>query len=246
MKEYDEIIRKQEEGIVETVDCLDVPNKPGSVHYIPHREVIREDKDTTKLRIVYDASARNDGPSLNDCLETGPCLLPKIFDILTRFQTYKYALTSDIKPAFLNIRVDPEDRDFLRFLWVENIEDLESEVVVKRFTSVIFGVNSSPFLLGGTVIHHMNKFDDIEPEFVETFLSDLYMDDSLSGAETISRAFDVYLFLKSVMKEGFVLRKWITNYSILQDKINDYEHNYFKEENLPVTNEVKILSVKMS
>ena len=117
LKEYDEIIRKQEEeGIVETVDCLDVPNKPGSVHYIPHREVIREDKDTTKLRIVYDASARNDGPSLNDCLETGPCLLPKIFDILTRFRTYKYALTSDIKSAFLNIRVDPEDRDFLRFL----------------------------------------------------------------------------------------------------------------------------------
>ena len=46
------------------------------------------------------------------------------------------------------------------------------------------------------------------------------------------------------MKEGgFVLRKWITNDSILQDKINDYEHNYFKEENVPVTNEVKILGV---
>ena len=170
LKEYDEIIRKQEEeGIVETVDCLDVPNKPGSVHYIPHREVIREDKDTTKLRIVYDASARNDGPSLNDCLETGPCLLPKIFDILTRFRTYKYALTSDIKSAFLNIRVDPEDRDFLRFLWVENIEDLEPEVVIKRFTSVIFGVNSSPFLLGGTVIHHMNKFDDIDQNLLKNF-----------------------------------------------------------------------------
>ena len=46
------------------------------------------------------------------------------------------------------------------------------------------------------------------------------------------------------MKDGgFVLRKWITNDSILQDKINDYEHNYFKEENVPVTNEVKILGV---
>ena len=47
----------------------------------------------------------------------------------------------------------------------------------------------------------MNKFNDIEPEFVEKFLSDLYMDDSLSGAETISRAFDFYLFVKSVSYE---------------------------------------------
>ena len=34
----------------EIVDCLDVPNKPGSVHYIPHREVICEDKDTTNFK----------------------------------------------------------------------------------------------------------------------------------------------------------------------------------------------------
>ena len=52
-----------------------------------------------------------------------------------RFGTYKYALTSDIKSAFLNIRVEPEDRVYLRFLWVEYIEDLEPEVVVKRFSS---------------------------------------------------------------------------------------------------------------
>ena len=41
----------------------------GAVHYIPHREVVREERDTTKLRIVYDASAKmKNKPSLNDCL----------------------------------------------------------------------------------------------------------------------------------------------------------------------------------
>ena len=54
----------------------------GQVHYLPHHGVVRQDKVTSKLRIVYDASVRSSGPSLNDCLYTGP---KSIFDILVRF-----------------------------------------------------------------------------------------------------------------------------------------------------------------
>ena len=112
LDQYDQIIQTQEnEGIIESVDPLDVP-EIGQTHYIPHREVIKEGRDTTKMRIVYDASAKRVGlPSLNDLLETGPCLLPKIFDVVIRFRTYKYAITSDIKAAFLNIRIAKEDRN---------------------------------------------------------------------------------------------------------------------------------------
>ena len=61
---------------------------------MPHHAVIREDKKTTKLQIVYDGSARKDGDdvSLNDCLLTGPNLIPKLFDILVRFRLYPIAL----------------------------------------------------------------------------------------------------------------------------------------------------------
>ena len=62
------------------------------------------------------SSANKNGPYLNEFLKAGPCLLPKILDILVRFRAYKYGLTSDIKAAFLNIRDVEEDRDFLRFL----------------------------------------------------------------------------------------------------------------------------------
>ena len=125
------------------------------------------------MRIVYDASAKRFGPSLNDCLETGLRLLPRIFNILVRFCSYKIAITSDIKSAFLNIRVDERDRDYLRFRWVDNIKKEEPEIVAKRFTSVIVGVNSSPFLLGVTIETHMKKYLDVFQEFVETFLRDL-------------------------------------------------------------------------
>lgn len=44
--------------------------------------VSRHDKETTKLKVVYDASARVEGPSLNDCLYTGPKFNQNILDIL--------------------------------------------------------------------------------------------------------------------------------------------------------------------
>ena len=67
---------------------------------MPHHAVVRSDKTTTKLRVVYDASARrHDQASLNDCLYTGPNFGQSILDILLRFRTYPVALAADIEKA---------------------------------------------------------------------------------------------------------------------------------------------------
>ena len=58
-------------------------------HYLPHHGVVRRDKTTTKLRIVFDASAKiGANPCLNDCLYTGPNVEQSIFDILIRFRIH--------------------------------------------------------------------------------------------------------------------------------------------------------------
>ena len=75
------------------------------VHYLPHHAVIRKDKTTTKVRVVYDASAKGGGPSLNECLHTGPKFEQRILDILLRFRTCKVVLTADIEKAFLMVSV---------------------------------------------------------------------------------------------------------------------------------------------
>ena len=127
---YDNIIKTQEsDEVIESVDksYLSLPN---SRHYIPHRVVIREDRETTKMRIVYDASAKKFGPSLNDCLEIGPSLLPKLFNILIRFRSFRYGITSDIRSAFLNITIKDSDRNHLRFLWVDDVNKSDPEIVV--------------------------------------------------------------------------------------------------------------------
>ena len=61
------------------------------------------------------------------------------------------ALIGDIEKAFLNIEVDSADRDYLRFLWLQNVRDPCSRIAVYRFCRVVFGLNASPFLLNATL-----------------------------------------------------------------------------------------------
>ena len=67
------------------------------------------------------------------------------------------ALVADIKQAFLNIEIDEADRDFLRFLWVENISK-KDKIIVYRFLRVVFRVTSRPSLLGATIKSHLTKY----------------------------------------------------------------------------------------
>ena len=230
LKEYDEIVRDQtEKGILEDVD----PNAPTVVsktHYLAHHPVIRDYKDTTRVRIVFDASAKvtQNSPSLNNVLHVGLSLIPKIVDILIRFRWYRVPLIGDIEKAFLNVRVDHSDRDCLRMLWVDNIHDDNPRIIVKRFTTAIFGVTSSPFLLGGTVKHHMSTYESEDPKFVQKFLNSLYVDDMLGGDENVPNAFKFYCLAKKRMKEGgFNLRKWLTCNEELSGLIAEREQQSF-------------------
>lgn len=113
--EYNSIIEDQlRSGIIERLDTTECP-AVGKVHYLPHHGVVRRDALITKLRIVFDATSRatSESPSLNDCLYSGPALTPTIFKIFFWFRGRKIALVGDIEKAFLNIRVQEQDRNVL-------------------------------------------------------------------------------------------------------------------------------------
>ena len=121
LRRYDDVIKEQlAAGIVDVVK--DEGSQSKLTHYLLHHPVIREDKLTTKVRVVYDASAKTRGPSLNDCLYAGPKFDQCILDILLRFRSHKVALVADIEKAFLQISVAPCDRDVLRFLWIDDVQ----------------------------------------------------------------------------------------------------------------------------
>lgn len=137
LRQYQETISsQQQQGIIEEID--DERDPDGEiVHYLPHRAVITPHKSTTKIRIVFDASAHmKNAPSLNDVLHRGPVMLPKLCDILLRFRIGNVALVSDVEKAFLQIRLHLPDRDATRFLWLKDTERpvVTSNLVVYRFS----------------------------------------------------------------------------------------------------------------
>ena len=177
------------------------------IHYLPHYPVFREDKAMIKLSIVYDASAKTRGPSLNECLYAGPKFGQSIMDILLWFCTHRTALTTDTEKAFLMISIVPHDRDVLRFLWVDDINKNLPKIVTLRFTHVVFSVSSSPFLLNATINHHAERYIDVHPQFMEIFTQSIYFDDVTYGTSDDDSTFELYAKSKKVLAEGQYKRR---------------------------------------
>ena len=214
LQDYDKIMREQlAEGMLEEAPTI----ATGSVvHVIPHSGVFRAESKTTPLRIVFDASAKSNSslPSLNDCLEKGPNLLPKIFEILIRNRFRRFIITGDLAKAFHMIHVDPVDRDAQRILWYNNLK--ERKVKEYRFSRIIFGSTSSPYILNATLEKHLQDFQD-DPKYaatVKALQQDTYVDDVSGGGNTQE---SVKLFKDQATEllkpGGFKLYKWNSNLS---------------------------------
>ena len=93
-----------------------------------------------------------------------------------RCRYHPVALAADIEKAFTRVQIKEADRDVLRFLWIDDTEGVNPNIVVKRFNRVVFGVTSSPFLLNATIRHHVTKYEANDSKFVTDFLTSLYLD----------------------------------------------------------------------
>lgn len=91
--------------------------KPECEWLLPHFPVVRPEKATTKLRIVFDGSAPFEGKSLNTEALTGPKLQSDVFDILVKFRKELVAVVGDISQMYHQLVLRPEDRPLHRFLW---------------------------------------------------------------------------------------------------------------------------------
>ena len=219
---YDQIVHSQlKEGFIEKVE--NPYRHTGTLHYIPHHPVIKEERVTTKIRIVYDAPARisSDAPSLNDCLHVGPSLLPDLSALLMKFRVPQIAMTADIEKAFLQVELSEVDRDATRFLWIKNIQepiDVEGNIECYTFRRVLFGASPSPFLLGATLRYHLDKQKD--DWVADDLKNSMYMDNVLSGVSDDEDAEHYYRHSRQLLASaGMNLRQWTTNSSKLKEKL---------------------------
>ena len=215
---YQGIITDQENrGFIEKV--LPDESQGQVVHYLPHHGV-QKDSATTPIRIVFDCSAKTcNGLSLNDCLETGPSLVPDLAKVLLRFRLNQYAYVSDIEKAFLMVQLNPEDRDAVRFLWPEKPEELDSPCQVYRFKVVLFGATCSSFLLNATILHHLDAVN-LDMETKASIKDGLYVD-NLQGTNSNQQSLvDEYILYKDLFQRAnLYLREWNTNSPVLKQRV---------------------------
>ena len=200
-----------QKGVIEAVPEQDSTNT--LKHYIPHHEIVTPEKTTTKIRIVFYASAktRKGSHSLNESLHRGPIILEDLGGLLMRFRLNKVALVADIEKAFLQVGLQPEDRDVTRFFWLKDATKptLENNVQVLRFARVPFGMISSPFLLAATVKCHLNRAGT---PVAKKISDNMYVDNIITRVATTKQADEFYKEAKPLFQSSSLnLREWASN-----------------------------------
>lgn len=180
--------------------------------YLPHHPVIKESSTSTKVRPVFDGSAKtSNGISLNQVLLKGPVIQDSLFDLLLRFRMRAVALVADIKQMYLQVKVDPKHTRYQRILWREDPTLPIEEYELQRVT---FGLTPSSFLATRVLKQLAADEGDAYPRAQKALLEDFYVDDFLGGADNEEEARQlVDDLIKLMEKGGFLLQKWNSNSS---------------------------------
>lgn len=200
------------------IEKVEEEGPAGRTFYLPHKAVLREDKATSKTRIVFDGSAKDgEGVSLNDCLLKGPAGKQDLLKILVNFRWEQVAFSGDVRRMFLCIGVQERDRDHLRFLWREK---KSGELVTYRFRNVTFGLRDAPFVAQEVFKIHAEKYKDRYPEAVDVLINKRWVDDLLTSVRSPQRAADVIRQICDIMAEGgFPVKKWVSSSTAVMESI---------------------------
>lgn len=189
-------------------------------YYIPHHCILRPDSKTTKLRVVFNASAQTTtGTSLNESMYTGPKLQPDIRIVLLRARLWKYLFITDIKQMYRQILVHPDDRDYQRILWRFSPTSKMEEY---RLCTVTYGTSAAPFQALRT-IRELAKIDGARStRAAAVLLNDTFVDDVLTGANSVQEALECQKELIQLCSRAqFELRKWASNCSELLHAVSE-------------------------
>lgn len=146
----------------------EVDSSTDGAYYLPHHCVVKLDSSTTKLRVVFDASAKSTTDvSLNDVMMIGPTVQDSLFDIVLRFRMYKYAFTADVSKMYRQVLMSPEHRKYQRILWRENRTDPLKEL---ELSTVTYGTAAAPYLATRAMIQLARDEHDNYPTASESVL----------------------------------------------------------------------------
>ena len=208
-EEYIKFMREFiEMGHLELVPTESEEPKCSDCFYVPHHGVLKESSTTTKLRVVFDGSAKtSNGVSLNETLMVGPRVQDEIFKIVTRFRFHAIGMAGDVAKMYRQIALHDPDKDFHRLIWRESPDE---ELKIYRMTRVTYGITSSSYhairALQGATVHTTTTAAE------SALRRDFYVDDFLGGADCVEDALNLKTDLtNSLSKVCMPIRKWSSN-----------------------------------
>ncbi|XP_024874479.1 uncharacterized protein LOC112456282 [Temnothorax curvispinosus] len=198
------------------VDKID--DKP--VYYIPHHAVLKEDGITTKLRVVFDVSCKTtSGQSLNDFLQTGPNLQDDLSDIIIRLRQHEYALAADIIKMYRQVEVADKHRKYQRIVWRWSPN---GPILIIQLNTVTYGMTSSSFEAIRSMQETAHQAKKHYPRACEVIIKDFYVDDLLTGANSIEELKKLKHDIVNVLSSAkFELSKWKSNTAKISESDNN-------------------------
>nr|XP_049702535.1 uncharacterized protein LOC126055847 [Helicoverpa armigera] len=193
-------------------------NKPEFGYYMPHHAVIREKSETTKLRVVFNASCKtSSGKSLNDIQMVGPVIQSDLISILLRFRKHKYVLTGDIEKMFRQTEIKEQQRHLQLILWRD---DETKPIDILQLNTVTYGTASAPFLSTRCLLQLAKECEDKSIACV--IENDFYADDLNTGSETVEGLKYIYREVVATLDSALLpLRKFRTNCPSLFENDDD-------------------------
>ncbi|XP_023314005.1 uncharacterized protein LOC111693517 [Trichogramma pretiosum] len=186
-------------------------------YYLPHHAVIKESSETTKVRVVFDASAKTTtGISLNDTLMIGPTIQNTIFEQILKFRIHRIVVTADIAKMYRQILIHPEDRKFQKIFWFHDVK-----IKAFQLNTLTFGTAAAPFLAIRTM-HQLARDEAHDFPLASKLLQrDFYFDDFVSGANSIEEILTIQKERISLLgRGGFLIRQWASNHESILNNID--------------------------
>lgn len=207
----------------------------GSVWYIPHHGV-ESPKKPGKVRVVFDCSASFKGQSLNKCVLQGPDYNNNLSGVLCRFRREPVAVMCDVKKMYHQFRVSPDDRDYLRFIWLKDGKPQDYRMAVH-----VFGASSSPsvacFGLKQLARDNQQKYPNAS-HFIENHF---YVDDGLISVSTVSEAIKLMSDTREMCSSAsLTLHKFLSNHNdVTQALVPETDHASATGEQILIGSEGK-------
>ena len=189
MDDYIKVFKQGEEGIIERIEAD--PQKYADYTWIPHRPIIKTEQQVTrKIRPVFNCSLKtHNSPSLNEAAHPGVNLMTDMTKLILYFRSNKFTMISDIRKAFLVIKLGhEEDKNRFCFFLKEG-----NKLSCFRYKTIIFGYNASLFIPNFIIKHHAKQFPS--DYCSEVSLNNFYVNNLMLTANGQDKLLSLYLDL---------------------------------------------------